>query len=114
MSEERERKDQLLSQTMTTEKQLEAKNRALGESQSYIEDMERKLSELSLGVQSKDECLAKMVATRQSLAVEVAAMKEDGEHLRGQLNEAGTQLQIAHSRILTLEAKILKSSMYRE
>ena len=47
-----------------------------------------------------------MVSTRQSLAVEVAAMREDGDYLREQLDEGGSQLQIAHSRILTLEARI--------
>jgi hypothetical protein len=46
--------------------------------------------------------------------VEVVAMKQDGEQLREQLNEGGNQLQIAHSRILTLEAEIRKSILYSD
>ena len=38
-----------------------------------------------LGLESKDQTLAKMVSTRQKLAVEVSAMREDGEHLRQQV-----------------------------
>ena len=33
-------------------------------------------------------------------------MREDGEHLRGQVEEGSSQLQIAHQRILTLENRI--------
>jgi len=106
LSDERQQKDQVLSQALATEKALEAKSRELEENLARVQDMERQISDLTLGVQSKDECLAKMVATRQSLAVEVAAMREDGDYLREQLSEGGNQLQIAHSRILTLEARI--------
>ena len=33
-------------------------------------------------------------------------MREDGDYLREQLDQGSEQLQIAHSRILTLEARI--------
>ena len=38
-----------------------------------------------LGLESKDQTLAKMATTRQKLAVEVSAMREDGEYLRQQV-----------------------------
>ena len=94
LSDERQHKDQVLSKALATEKELEAKNKELAEYLARVQDMERHISDLTLGVQSKDECLAKMVATRQNLAVEVAAMREDGDYVREQLSESGNQLQV--------------------
>jgi len=106
LTQEREQKDEVLTRALAAEKDLSSKSVEAAEYLARVQDMEQRIAELSLGVKSKDESLAKMVSTRQSLAVEVAAMREDGEYLREQLDEGGSQLQVAHSRILTLEARI--------
>ena len=98
--------EKLLSRAQASEQEAKAKSAEVADYLSRVQDMDSRLQELTLGVQSKDECLAKMVSSRQSLAVEVAAMREDGEHLRGQVEEGSSQLQIAHQRILTLENRI--------